>query len=91
MIPQDKNFKKDFSAVLKDLDSVLEKHQDKQSATVSLAMTSVLTRFLIKTAPNDFAIIKVLFEPYLTTRNQQVEEANKVNKKRFSNYTDVNI
>ena len=29
MIPQDKNFKKDFSAVLKDLDGVLEKHKDK--------------------------------------------------------------
>jgi ketopantoate hydroxymethyltransferase len=91
MIPQDKNFKKDFSAVLKDLDSVLAKHKDKQSATVSLAMSSVLTRYLFKTAPNDFAVINILLEPYLTTRNQQVEDAKKVNKKRFSNYTDVNI
>ena len=91
MIPQDKNFKKDFSAVLKDLDGVLEKHKDKQSATVSLAMASVLTRFLFKTAPNDFAVISILLEPYLTTRNQQIEDAKKVNKTRFSNYTDVDI
>jgi uncharacterized protein YejL (UPF0352 family) len=91
MIPQDKNFNKDFSAVLKDLDSVLEKHKKVQSATVSLAMTSVLTRFLIKTAPNDFAIIKVLFEPYLLTRNQQVEEAKKSKTSSFRNYKDENL
>ena len=91
MIPQDKNFNKDFSAVLQDLDSVLEKHKKVQSATVSLAMTSVLTRFLIKTAPNDFTIIKVLFEPYLATRNQQVEDAKKSKTSSFREFKDANL
>tara|TARA_R100000963_G_scaffold32988_1_gene25016 strand:- start:281 stop:520 length:240 start_codon:yes stop_codon:yes gene_type:complete len=73
MIPNDKNFSKEFSSVIKDLDGVLEKNKSSNSATVSLAFTSILTRFLIKTAPNDFVIIQTLFAPYLETRNQQIK------------------
>ncbi len=91
MIPQDKNFNKDFSAVLHDLDDVLKKHSKVSSATFSLAISTFLTRHLIKTAPNDFAIIKVLFEPYLVTRNQQVEEAKKSKTSNFRNYKDENL
>ena len=61
MIPQDKNFKKDFSAVLLDLDDVLKKHSKVSSVTFALAISTFLTRHLIKTAPNDYSVISILF------------------------------
>jgi len=91
MIPQDKNFKKDFSAVLLDLDDVLKKHSKVSSVTFALAISTFLTRHLIKTAPNDYSVISILLEPYFATRKQQIQDAKKPKTSSFRNYKDENI
>ena len=81
MIPQDKNFKKDFSVVLQSLDGLLKKHKKVNSATFALALSTFLTRHLMITSPNDFVIIQTLIAPYLETRRKQIfnEQNNKDN------------
>tara|TARA_R100001594_G_scaffold122221_1_gene158315 strand:- start:4624 stop:4869 length:246 start_codon:yes stop_codon:yes gene_type:complete len=77
MIPDDPNFKKDFSAVLQSLDDLLKKHKKVNSATFSIALSTFLTRHLMITSPNDFVIIQTLMAPYLETRRKQISDEQK--------------
>ena len=77
MIPQDKNFSKEFSAIIKSLDDLLKKHKKVNSATFALALSTFLTRHLMITSPNDFVIIQTLMAPYLEARRKQISDAQK--------------